>query len=165
MKFVKQLLIILSISFIAEIMEYFIPLPVAASIYGLILMLIGLVTGLIPLKEVEDAADFLVEIMPIMFIPATVGIMTSIEALKQILVPLCVISIVSTVLVFGVTGRVTQGIIRKSGKFTAQAVQDMETSEESVNGVKDTVQAASDKNGEALITRGVQKGMKEETTK
>ena len=116
MKFVKQLLIILSISFIAEIMEYFIPLPVAASIYGLILMLIGLVTGLIPLKEVEDAADFLVEIMPIMFIPATVGIMTSIEALKQMLVPLCVISIVSTVLVFGVTGRVTQGIIRKSGK-------------------------------------------------
>lgn len=162
MKFVKQLLIILSISFIAEIMEYFIPLPVAASIYGLILMLIGLVTGLIPLKEVEDAADFLVEIMPIMFIPATVGIMTSIEALKQMLVPLCVISIVSTVLVFGVTGRVTQGIIRKSGKFTAQAVQDMETSEESVNGVKDTVQAASDKNGEVLKTRGVQKGMKED---
>ena len=162
MKFVKQLLIILSISFIAEIMEYFIPLPVAASIYGLILMLIGLVTGLIPLKEVEDAADFLVEIMPIMFIPATVGIMTSIEALKQMLVPLCVISIVSTVLVFGVTGRVTQGIIRKSGKFTAQKVQDMETSEESVNGVKDTAQAASDKKGEALITRGVQEGMKED---
>ena len=116
MKFVKQLLIILSISFIAEVMEYFIPLPVAASIYGLVLMLIGLVTGLIPLKEVEDAADFLVEIMPIMFIPATVGIMTSIEALKQMLVPLCVISIVSTVLVFGVTGRVTQGIIRRGIK-------------------------------------------------
>lgn len=116
MKFIKQLRIILSISFVAEVMEYFIPLPVAASIYGLVLMLIGLVTGLIPLKEVEDAADFLVEIMPIMFIPATVGIMTSIEALKQMLVPLCVISIVSTVLVFGVTGRVTQGIIRKDNK-------------------------------------------------
>lgn len=126
MKFVKQLLIILSISFIAEIMEYFIPLPVAASIYGLILMLIGLVTGLIPLKEVEDAADFLVEIMPIMFIPATVGIMTSIEALKQMLVPLCVISIVSTVLVFGVTGRVTQGIIRRGRKESVQTVNDVE---------------------------------------
>ena len=133
MKFVKQLLIILSISFIAEIMEYFIPLPVAASIYGLILMLIGLVTGLIPLKEVEDAADFLVEIMPIMFIPATVGIMTSIEALKQMLVPLCVISIVSTVLVFGVTGRVTQSIIRRNGKSVAttnSTVQESETKED-----------------------------------
>ena len=131
MKFVKQLLIILSISFIAEVMEYFIPLPVAASIYGLVLMLIGLVTGLIPLKEVEDAADFLVEIMPIMFIPATVGIMTSIEALKQMLVPLCVISIVSTVLVFGVTGRVTQGIIRRGIKHkTACELQGVSGSSE-----------------------------------
>ena len=132
MKFVKQLLIILSISFIAEVMEYFIPLPVAASIYGLVLMLVGLVTGLIPLKEVEDAADFLVEIMPIMFIPATVGIMTSIEALKQMLVPLCVISIVSTVLVFGVTGRVAQGIIRRGGKTETQE----ETHAEEKNGVQ-----------------------------
>jgi len=132
MKFVKQLLIILSISFIAEVMEYFIPLPVAASIYGLVLMLVGLVTGLIPLKEVEDAADFLVEIMPIMFIPATVGIMTSIEALKQMLVPLCVISIVSTVLVFGVTGRVTQGIIRRGGKTEKQE----ETHAEEKSGVQ-----------------------------
>ena len=131
MKFVKQLLIILSISFIAEIMEYFIPLPVAASIYGLVLMLIGLMTGLIPLKEVEDAADFLVEIMPIMFIPATVGIMTSIEALKQ---PLCVISIVSTVLVFGVTGRVTQGIIRRS---TGNA-QPSTTNGQTMHGAQDT---------------------------
>lgn len=134
MKFVKQLLIILSISFIAEIMEYFIPLPVAASIYGLVLMLIGLMTGLIPLKEVEDAADFLVEIMPIMFIPATVGIMTSIEALKQMLVPLCVISIVSTVLVFGVTGRVTQGIIRRS---TGNA-QPSTTNGQTMHGAQDT---------------------------
>ena len=116
MKFIKQLSVILAISMIAEVLERLIPLPVAASIYGLVLMLIGLVTGLIPLKEVEDAADFLVEIMPIMFIPATVGIMTSIEALKQMLVPLCVISIVPTVLVFGVTGRVTQGIIRRGIK-------------------------------------------------
>ena len=143
MKFVKQLLIILSISFIAEVMEYFIPLPVAASIYGLVLMLIGLVTGLLPLKEVEDAADFLVEIMPIMFIPATVGIMTSIEALKQMLVPLCVISIVSTVLVFGVTGRVTQGIIRRGRKGTAQAVNSMEDVSRVVNSVEDVAQENS----------------------
>ena len=143
MKFVKQLLIILSISFIAEVMEYFIPLPVAASIYGLVLMLIGLVTGLIPLKEVEDAADFLVEIMPIMFIPATVGIMASIEALKQMLVPLCVISIVSTVLVFGVTGRVTQGIIRRGRKGTAQAVNSMEDVSRVVNSVEDVAQENS----------------------
>ena len=116
MKFIKQLSIILSISFIAEVMEYLIPIPVAASIYGLLLMLIGLITKIIPLEKVEGAADFLVEIMPILFIPPTVGIMASVEALKQMLVPLCVISVVSTILIMGVTGSVSQGIIRKSNQ-------------------------------------------------
>jgi len=115
-KYIKQLLIILLVSFIAEAMEYFIPLPVAASVYGLILMLIGLMTGIIPLEKVEGAADFLVEIMPILFIPPTVGIMASVEALKQMLVPLCVISVVSTVLIMAVTGRVSQLIIRRSDR-------------------------------------------------
>lgn len=114
MKFIKQLSIILTISFIAQVMEYLIPIPVAASIYGLVLMLIGLITKLIPLEKVEGAADFLVEIMPIMFIPPTVGIMASVQALQEMLLPLCVISVVSTILIMVVTGRVTQRIIRKS---------------------------------------------------
>lgn len=113
MKFVKQLSIILSISFVAELMEYLIPIPVAASIYGLVLMLAGLVTKVIPLDKVEGAADFLVEAMPVMFIPPTVGIMTSVEALKQMLVPLTVISVVSTLLIMAVTGCVAQSIIRR----------------------------------------------------
>lgn len=116
MKFIRQLAIILTISLIAEVMEYLIPLPVAASIYGLILMLLGLTTKIIPLEKVEGAADFLVDIMPIMFVPPTVGIMASVEALKEMLIPLCVISVVSTILIMGVTGKVSQYIIRRSDK-------------------------------------------------
>ena len=113
MKFIKQLSIIMTVSFIAEVMEYLIPIPVAASVYGLVLMLIGLMTKIIPLEKVEGAADFLTEIMPILFVPPTVSIMTSVEAMKQMLLPLCVISAVSTVLIMVVTGRVSQGIIRR----------------------------------------------------
>lgn len=123
MKFIKQLAVILSISFIAEVLEYLIPLPVAASIYGLVLMLVGLMTKIIPLEKVEGAADFLVEILPILFIPPTVGIMTSVEALQQMLVPLCVISVVSTILIMVVTGGVSQAVIRKSKEETAKGGQ------------------------------------------
>lgn len=121
MKFIKQFAIILSISLIAELMEYLIPIPVAASIYGLVLMLIGLMTKLIPLQKVEGAADFLVEIMPIMFIPATVGIMASADALKEMLIPLCVICVVTTILIMVVTGKVAQSIIRRSAAGTRNA--------------------------------------------
>lgn len=116
MKFIRQLMIILSISLVAELLEILIPIPVAASIYGLIIMLAGLMTGLIPLKNVENAADFLVEVMPVMFIPPAVGIMTSFEDLKAILVPFTVIILISTVLIMVVTGGVAQMIMQKSDK-------------------------------------------------
>ena len=116
MKFIKQLAVILTISLIAELMEYLIPLPIAASMYGLVLMLLGLITKVIPLEKVEDAADFLVEILPILFVPPTVSIMTGVDALKEMLIPLCVISVVSTVLIMGVTGRVSQRIIRYNNR-------------------------------------------------
>ena len=58
MKYVKQLSIILGISFLAELLEILIPLPIAASVYGLVIMLVGLITKLIPLEKVETAADF-----------------------------------------------------------------------------------------------------------
>ena len=112
MKYVKQLSIILGISFLAELLEILIPLPIAASVYGLVIMLVGLITGLIPLEKVETVADFLVDAMSIMFVPATVGIMASVDALKEMLLPICVITLVSTVLIMIVTGRVSQHIIR-----------------------------------------------------
>lgn len=120
-KYIKQICIILTICLIAELMEYLIPLPIAASIYGLVLMLLALITKIIPLKEVEGVADFLTENMAIMFIPPTVGIMASVEEVKKMLIPLFVISIVSTLLIMAVTGLVTQAIIRR--KKPAEGMQ------------------------------------------
>lgn len=123
MKQIKQLTIILAVSLIAELMEYLIPLPVAGSVYGLVLMLIGLMTHIISLQKVEGVADFLVENMSIVFIPPTVGIMASIEELRQMLIPLIVISLVSTVLIMGITGRVTQFIIRHTKRKSVEETE------------------------------------------
>ena len=122
MKYVKQFSIILGISFLAELLEILIPFPIAASVYGLVIMLVGLITKLIPLEKVETAADFLVDAMSIMFVPATVGIMASVDALKEMLLPICVITLVSTILIMIVTGRVSQHIIRGQKNRDAPAV-------------------------------------------
>ena len=55
MKILKQFLIILAISFVGEILKYILPLPVPASIYGMVILFIGLLTGLIPLDSVRNA--------------------------------------------------------------------------------------------------------------
>ncbi len=116
MKYIKQLLIILVVSFIAEAMEYFIPLPVAGSVYGLVLMLIGLVTHIIPLEKVEGAADYLVGIMALMFVPPTVGIMATVDELKEMGVALVVISAVTTLIIMVVTGKTAQFILNRRKK-------------------------------------------------
>ena len=111
MKYLRQLLIILIFSFAGEVLHYLVPIQIPASIYGLVLLFIGLMTGLIQLSQVQETAKFLIEIMPMMFIPAGVGLLDSWGVLKPILVPVILILVVSTVLVMGVSGLVTQGVM------------------------------------------------------
>ena len=59
MKYLKQFGIILVLSFIGELLNHVLPLPVPSSIYGIILMFICLKTGLIPLEEVDETGRFL----------------------------------------------------------------------------------------------------------
>ena len=64
MNYLKQFLIILSISFIGEILKAALPLPVPASIYGMAILFACLATGIIRLEAVRDAGKFLIETMP-----------------------------------------------------------------------------------------------------
>lgn len=107
---------ILAISFIGEILKYFLPLPIPASIYGMMILFIGLLTGIIPLEAVKDVGKFLIEIMPVMFIPAGVGLMSSWVNLKPELLPVSIITVVSIVTVMIATGRTSQWIIRRGKK-------------------------------------------------
>lgn len=112
MKYIKQITIIMLISFIGEGLHAALPLPVPASIYGLVIMLGLLMSGILPLEKVEDTADFLVSIMPVMFIPAAVGLLGAWDVLKGVLLPVGVITVATTVIVMAVTGRLTQLFIR-----------------------------------------------------
>ncbi|MCI7107750.1 MAG: CidA/LrgA family protein [Lachnospiraceae bacterium] len=108
MKYLRQFLVILLFSFVGELLHELIPLQIPASIYGLVLLFIALLAGWIRLSQVKEAAKFLIEIMPLMFIPAGVGLLESWGVLKPILLPVCVIMVISTILVLGISGVVTQ---------------------------------------------------------
>ena len=105
MKYIKQFVIILTVSFLGEVLRAVLPLPVPASIYGLLLMLLALCTGVIPLDSVRETGRFLIEIMPLMFIPAAVGLIESWDKISPIVFELIVITAVSTVLVMVLSGK------------------------------------------------------------
>lgn len=116
MKLLYQFGVILAVTFAGELLHTLIPLPIPASIYGLVLMLFCLCTGVIKLRQVKIAADFLIDIMPPMFIPAAVGLIIVWGDLKEILLPVAVITVLSTVIVMVCTGRVSQALIRQNQK-------------------------------------------------
>lgn len=113
MLYLKQFCIILFVSFLGELLHVMIPLPIPASVYGLVLMLLALCTGILKLNQVKETAGFLIEIMPVMFIPAAVGLLDSWPFLRPVWLPVIVITLVSTVIVMAVTGKVTQKMILK----------------------------------------------------
>lgn len=116
MKRIREFLIIMFITFVGEGLKYFIPLPIPAGIYGLLLLFCLLCLKRVKLEQVEGAADFLVEIMPLFFIPAGVGLMTKGKELTSMIVPFLAAVVLVTALVMVVTGRVTQFLIRRGGK-------------------------------------------------
>jgi len=113
MKYIKQFLIILAISFAGEILSFLIPFPIPASIYGIVILFTGLVTKLIPYENVKDTGHFLVEIMPVMFIPAAVGLLDAWGIVKDSWFEYVLLTIVTTILVMGVAGKVTQYVAKK----------------------------------------------------
>lgn len=114
MKYLYEFSIILFITLLGELIYKIIPLPIPASIYGLLIMLISLKTKVIKLDKVKTTGNFLLEIMPIMFIPAAVGLLTAWTQLKVILIPLGTITLLTTIVVMAVTGRTAEFIIKRN---------------------------------------------------
>ena len=116
MKYLKQFLIILIISFIGEILKEILPLPIPASIYGMVILFVCLLTKVIKLEDVRETGKFLIEIMPVMFIPAGVGLMSSWNVLRPLILPVGIITVVTVFTVMAVSGRISQAIIRAGQK-------------------------------------------------
>lgn len=121
LKYVKQFLIILLISFIGEGLNFLIHAPIPASIYAMVILFVCLCTKIIKLEAVKDAGMFLIEIMPLMFIPAGVGLMKSWGVLKPLIIPVAVITVISLIAVMAVSGRVSQRIIKAQEKKNSES--------------------------------------------
>ncbi|MBR5559066.1 MAG: CidA/LrgA family protein [Oscillospiraceae bacterium] len=124
MKHVSEIAMIAAVSFAGELLNYLLPLPVPGSIYGLVLMLVLLMTGIFKVENVKTVGDWLITFMPIMFVGPVVGLMNSYESYKDILIPIFVISTLTTIITMAATGRAAQGIMRlqnrKEGKNHAE---------------------------------------------
>lgn len=116
MKYIHQFLIIMLISFVGELLNYILPLPVPGSVYGLVILLVCLFTGIIRLKDIEDVADWLILIMPVLFVPSAVSLMNVGNQLINDWLIIGIVLVVSTIVVMITTGKVAQYMIERKEK-------------------------------------------------
>lgn len=113
MKYIHQFLIIMTITFIGELLAIVLPFPLPASVYGLLILLICLFTRIIKIEQIEEVANWLIMIMPVLFVPSAVSLMNVKEELLQELIVIGIVVLVSTFIVMVVTGKIAQFLIER----------------------------------------------------
>ena len=111
-----ELSIIMLVSLVAEGVRLALPFPIPSSIYGLIILFLLLNFKIIKPKQIKKTADFLLKLMPIMFIPAGVGIMESYSAIKPFIIPILLVVSLSTALVMLSSAYISERFIRRRKK-------------------------------------------------
>lgn len=105
---VVQIFVLYAFCWIGTMLVTWLHIPLPGSIIGLLLLLGCLLSGIVPAKFVKEGAGFLLPILTLLFIPATVGIMNYPQLLSGYGVVLVIIVTVSTLITFIVTGKLAR---------------------------------------------------------
>ena len=114
MKFLIQFMIIIAFSFLGELLHYILPLPIPASIYGIVLLFVALELKWVKVKDIRETSSFLIAVMPVMFIPAAVGLIDSWKSIGNSWLEYIIVTVLTTFVVMGVSGWITQFVIQRN---------------------------------------------------
>ena len=115
MKYLSQFCIILGFTLAGEALQRLIPLPIPASVWGLALLFAALCLKIVKPEQVKEVSAFLISIMSILFVSTVVGIVENWALIRPRLLGIFLLLISTTILTFGISGRLTQFFIRKGG--------------------------------------------------
>lgn len=112
MKIIKQIGIIFTICWIAQIIESVLPVDFPASVIGMVLLFALLAVGWLKVDHIREKSDFLLANMAFFFIPAGVSIINYFDVLKNCVLQLIVVCVVSTIVTFAVTAYSMKLVLR-----------------------------------------------------
>ena len=95
-------------SLAGEALQRLIPVPVPASVYGIVLLLCALCLGIVKPEQVRQTGAFLRSILPVLFVPPLVGILESWTQVREDIWLILLLTVASTVLIFGLSGGLAQ---------------------------------------------------------
>ena len=116
MKFVFQFARIMGFCLVGELLHRVLPLPIPASIYGLVLLAAALLTCIVKLEQVKQTGDFMSGLFPLLFIPTVAGVMEVWDLIEGNLIPILIALVPVTWAVMAAAGKVTQTIMDRRAR-------------------------------------------------
>lgn len=104
MNFIKQAAIIFGCLALGEGLVYVTNIAFPSSIIGLFILFFLLKFKILQVKHVQEVSGFLVKNMGLFFVPACIALLDYLEIISLHIVPLILVSTISTVIVAVATG-------------------------------------------------------------
>jgi len=112
MKIFREAIIILGIYLVGELISKGFSLPLPGNIIGMIILLVLLFTKVIKVEKIESISTFFLDHLSFFFIPAGVGLISSFSSIKDSLIYILLLCLITTAIVVISTGTIVQYVIK-----------------------------------------------------
>ncbi|KOA19101.1 antiholin-like protein LrgA [Clostridium homopropionicum DSM 5847] len=116
MKLLGQITIVFGIYFLGELISKTFHLPIPGNVLGMVILLACLYKGIIKVDKIQEISNFLLDNLTFLFLPGGVALISILSILKENLLPIVIICVVSTVIILVSTGAIVQFLIRRGAK-------------------------------------------------
>ena len=104
MKILNELSIILGILLVSDIIQKLTNMPIPATVLGMVILLLCLITGIVKLENIENISDFFMKHLTFLFVPSCVGVLSSWGLIKDKWILLFLIIFITTIVGIVTTG-------------------------------------------------------------
>ncbi|MCG5102831.1 CidA/LrgA family protein [Oceanobacillus alkalisoli] len=113
LRIITHIFLLYALLLIGNVLQEIFHLFIPGSVIGMILLFLLLKLGIMKLKWLEEGTSLLLRHLTLFFIPVTIGFMEYLELFKGRGLLLLIITVISTALVMGVGGAVSEQLARR----------------------------------------------------
>ena len=122
MRILKQIGFIFGICLVGQIIAELIPVPFPGSVMSMVLLFILFMLNWANPEKLKNVNDFLLENMSFFFVPSAVSIITKYDLIKNSIVQILIICVVSFVVTFAVTAYTVTFVMKIQERFRRQRI-------------------------------------------
>ncbi|MGQ9008957.1 antiholin-like murein hydrolase modulator LrgA [Bacillus stercoris] len=117
--FLTQAFIFAVIMLVSNMIAAIVPIPIPASVVGLVLLFLLLCLKVIKLEQVETLGTSLTSLIGFLFVPSGISVMNSLGVMQQYGLQIVLVILLATIILLGATGLFSQLILSLGGKRAA----------------------------------------------